>query len=340
LEARADPSFFQTWRWVGCLGAERYAGGRVLRAVADGRTVALALLGTRRGFHLNETGDPALDCVFMEHNGVLLDRDAPPGLLARCLAAAAGRCLTLSGVDGWHLAAAAGLRGRAVLHDATRPSPLVDLASLRQGGTGFLDSLSGNARQQLRRATRAAALSGPLALARAADAGEAHDWLDRLAALHQATWQARGRPGAFAAPHFGRFHHALIDRAHKRREVDLLRATAGTRVLGYLYNFRHRGRVSTYQSGFDYAGAAPHEKPGLICHHLAIEAALADGADSYDFLAGDARYKTSLANAGATLHWCRVVRVGSIAWMLGRLRGLGKGRGWQTADQQGGAPAG
>ena len=87
------------------------------------------------------------------------------------------------------------------------------------------------------------------------------------------------------------------------RNVDLLRVTAGSTVVGYLLNFNHAGQVSAYQSGFDYAAAGPHQKPGLTCHYLAIEDYRAAGAVTYDFLAGPDRYKQSLANAERPLHW-------------------------------------
>ncbi len=143
---------------------------------------------------------------------------------------------------------------------------------------------------------------------RAATAAEAHDWLDELATLHQATWKARGHPGAFANPFFGRFHHVLIDRGMPRGEIDLLRVTAGSRVVGLLYNFRYRGQALAYQGGFDYAGAGRHQKPGLTCHHQAIRLATIDGLNRYDMLAGEDRYKRSLAGDATALHWLEVGR--------------------------------
>jgi len=101
--------------------------------------------------------------------------------------------------------------------------------------------------------------------------------------------------------------------------VELLRIAAGARVLGYLYHFRRDGRVLAYQSGFDYAGAGPHEKPGLTCHALSIARALAMGERVYDMLAGAERYKQSLVprNADATsmLHW---VEMGTLRSWVGR----------------------
>ncbi len=153
---------------------------------------------------------------------------------------------------------------------------------MRAAGGDYLATLSANARYQLRRSARLyAARSGPLAIAAAAGEAEALAWLDALAALHGETWRRRGKPGAFAAPFALRFHRALVARALARGELELLHVAAGGETLGYLYNFRLRGRVYAYQSGFAPADGTAHAKPGLTCHHLAIERALAAGDRAY-----------------------------------------------------------
>ena len=353
LEARAEPSFFQSWAWVGCLAEERFADPVLLSAEEDGRTVALALFNrSRRPFapetlHLGESGAGVLDSVFVEHNGPLLERGREallPELLRAAMHApiaqatgapgqeAGGRRLVLSGVGAAQLRAAlAGHDGDRVCLLQTRPAPFVDLAALRRAGTGFLAGLSANTRYQLRRSARRYAGSGPLVVQRPAGLEEARAFLDGLAALHQATWRRRGLPGMFAAPAFLRFHRTLLARTLPRGELDLLRVAAGERVIGYLYNFRFRGRVLAYQSGFDYAGAGPHEKPGMTCHHLAIEACAAEGVERYDFLAGADRYKLSLASGSVPLHWLEIAPRWSVNGLLNRLQEFARGRaGWRA----------
>jgi CelD/BcsL family acetyltransferase involved in cellulose biosynthesis len=159
---------------------------------------------------------------------------------------------------------------------------------------------------------------GPLRFERAGTLEEAHAWLDALAELHGRSWRRRGQPGAFAAAFSRRFHHALIERALPRGELDLLRLSAGEVVLGYLYNFRLGGRIYAYQSGLNHDCAGRHGKPGLSCHAMAVEQALAAGDATYDFLAGAARYKLSLANASVPLFWVEAVPrwsvLGLLAW--------------------------
>lgn len=323
LEDRADASFFQGWTWVGCRAGDRFANAVVLRAEQGGALVGLALLNRARGrLWLGESGDPAWDAVYVEHNGPLLARGRAD-LLEPCLRALARGRLVLAGVDAAQLRAARAI-GVVRLRQSD-PAPYADLAALPAGEAAYLDSLSGNTRYQIRRSDRFYAMSGPIAVRRAATVDEAWAFLDALAVLHQATWTARGRPGAFARPEFRAFHRALLARAVPRGEAELLRIAAGARIVGYLYNFRHRGHVLAYQSGFDYADAGAHGKPGLTCHHAAIAEARRDGAIRYDFLAGDDRYKTSLSHGAVRLHWLEVAPRWSLAGVGFRARAGWKG---------------
>ena len=76
--------------------------------------------------------------------------------------------------------------------------------------------------------------------------------LDRMAELHQAVWEARGKPGSFSALFFCRFHYALIEVGIPRGEIALLKVLSGDTTIGFLYNFVWKGRMSAYQSGFAY----------------------------------------------------------------------------------------
>jgi CelD/BcsL family acetyltransferase involved in cellulose biosynthesis len=326
LEARwrsfavaAGASFFQDWTWVGCLAAERFPDPVLLEMFEDERLVGLALFNRRvsrfgsDALYLHESDDPVLDSIFTEHNGPLLAAAGPERirLMARFLTEAMqaplpdrggrSRRLVLSGV-GTDCAEAAALTGAHLTEESVRVAPYVDFAMLPPEQP-FIELLSRNTRQQLRRSNRLYAKHGPLTLSRAETVETALDYLSKLIMLHDITWQARGKPGAFATPAVRRFHHALIARGVPGKEVDLLRVTAGPVLVGYLMNFNHNGQVSAYQSGFNYSAVGPHLKPGLTSHYLAIEAYRAEGAAVYDFLAGADRYKLSLANAQRNMHW-------------------------------------
>jgi len=309
LERRADCSFFQSWAWTGCLAEERFTEPWLLSARRDGRLVALALFnrGPRAGLSrpvlLGESGRADLDSIFIEHNGLLLDRTEPADLAARCWSAAAEKF----GKAKWRISGVTETTGSALPADriarivAKRPAPYLELSP----DIDPLDGFSANTRQQLRRSLRAWAEIGPLTFT-IAPPGQADGYLEALADLHQRYWTSRGKPGAFAEPFFHRFHHALLNRASEHQSVDLIRVSAGDRVAGYLYNFVHDGWVAAYQSGFDFGPDAGRLRPGLVCHLMAIRHYRATGMRRYDFLGGEARYKRSLADAEIPLVWLDV----------------------------------
>lgn len=314
LETRAEPSFFQSWTWMGCLAGERFPDPVLVEVREGGRTVALALFNRRRGaLYLGESGDPAKDSIYIEYNGVLAETGREETLTGVCLRAARratrwpvigriwGPRVVLSGADSRTVAAArsAGRVYRSVSHG----SPFVDL---RQNGNHYLETRSPNTRQQIRRSDRGYAAAGAIEARRAETLTEALACLAALRLLHQAAWTARGQPGAFGNPFFEVFHRALIARGLPRGEIDLFHITAGARTIGYLYNFRHRGKSLSYQSGFAYSDARPREKPGLTCHHRAICFAAEWGAERYEFLAGRDRYKQSLSDREDRLYWVEI----------------------------------
>ena len=153
-------------------------------------------------------------------------------------------------------------------------------------------------------------------LDRAADRGEARNFFAELKELHIATWQSRGKPHAFSRPFFEAFHQELIERHVADGAVQLLRASAGSRLIGYLYNFRLSDRVYAYQSGFAYDERGA--RPGAVAHALAIRDAYRSGASAYDFLAGRNRLKESYATASAPMLW-EVVQQPRLAFRAERL---------------------
>lgn len=271
--------------------------------------------GCRTEWHLHTSGVPALDSVFIENNAPLVARDAPEvlPLVFACVATrgagrrfadrAAGCMIGLPGISAPVCAAVARLG--TFLVDAERVAPYRDLVRLRLGAGDLLPSISANARAQIRRSIRNYTAAGPLCVDRANTPGQALSYFEDLVRLHRAHWHRRGRTGAFDETTI-RFHRALIAAGLARGEIDLLRISAGVRTIGYLYNFVFDGVVSAYQSGFAYDDASRHEKPGLTCHYAAIGHYLArPEVVRYDFLAGAARYKTSLSDGSEPMFWAR-----------------------------------
>ncbi len=308
LERDADTSFFTSWTWVGCwlAGLPDTLMVRLLHAWRGGRTVGLAVVvarPTRRfavlpitTWHLHATGDPALDTLTIEHNGVLAERGDAAAIrtaMIEGLLRTGGRLYLPSlAPDQRDLANAA--PGRIVSsHDRT--ACVVDLAAVRSQHSGYLGLLSSNTRTQIRRSLKAFGQFGRLTLSVADDLDTARRYLARMRELHLATWRSRGVESGSGSPFAIAFHDRLLRTGMPRGEIQLVRVDAGDTEIGYLYNFLHRGRVSYYQSGLHYGLIDTHDRPGLVAHALLVEHNARNDAAVYDFLAGDYRYKRSLS---------------------------------------------
>jgi CelD/BcsL family acetyltransferase involved in cellulose biosynthesis len=337
LEPRSEASFFQSWGWIACwlrhLGSDRQPVAAI--ADRDGEVVGLGVFvpGRERRFgivrartlRLHESGEPALDPLYVEHNDLVAARACLPQVWTAVFAVLAGSGfwdeLVLGGLDGpaaGACIAAARAHGLDVVVRQRRAGAYLDLEGLRRSGRVFADGLSRNSRHQLVRARRLYEASGPLSLRSAETVDEALAMLDRLKLWHQTTWRRRGQPGCFATPAFESFHRELIRARFRYGEIRLACAAAGDRPFGYLYNFARGGRIYAYQSGFDYLQDG-RLKPGLLSHALAIEQAVRDGFAAYDFMAGENRLKASFASHWNEMVWLAVRRPSALSWLERRL---------------------
>jgi CelD/BcsL family acetyltransferase involved in cellulose biosynthesis len=260
---------------------------------------------TIHGLQLHAIGDAQKDIITIEYNGFLVDND-----WAGWVEADAIRFLLNGGVVNGHrrdelhlrnisaelehVVAASGFYYSALQR---KPSWRIDLAAIRAEGREYLEWLSANTRQQIRRSMRLYEKRGPLSVQAARSESEALEFLDGLKELHQRYWTSRGEPGAFAYPFFERFQKRLIQTCLPRGTVEILKVAAGSDVIAYVYNFIYRGHVYAYQTGFHYDDDS-RLKPGLVSHALCIDRHLHHGGRVYDFMAGEARYKANLGEPG------------------------------------------
>lgn len=359
LETRAAPSFFLTWSWIGnwlaSLG-EHVQQGWLLSARQQGRLVGLAvvfdapirrrLLPMGRAAYVNETGVAAFDSLSIEHNGFLLDTRfaaaVQQAMLARVFKAnPQWREVHVREAGAGMAEALLQSPGKTFRRAEVRECHFVDLAQVRARDGDYLSLLSAGRRAHIRRCLRAYAAVGPLQLTVAQDVPTALAYLDRLVVLHDQRRSERGGNSGFSGAFCRAFHERLVTDAVPRGEVQLIRVTAGSRELGYLYSFVHQGRVCFYQSGYDYHLLEPKFSPGLVTLVLAIGHNAKAGMGLFDFLAGSQAYKASLATDQAELTSWVVQRRSLLSlaemalrwkWRLTRrawalLRGVGKRNG-------------
>jgi CelD/BcsL family acetyltransferase involved in cellulose biosynthesis len=150
---------------------------------------------------------------------------------------------------------------------------------------------------------------GPVVLEAATTTPDALELFERLVSMNLA--RRRHEQSVFASERWVSFHRTLITRAFPIGGVQLLEVRAGHDAIGILYNFVDRGTIASYQSAFAFE-ADNRLKPGHVTHVLAIEAALREGFDVYDFLAADgpqgSRYKASMSTSTGRLAWAVIRR--------------------------------
>ena len=324
IEGDAEHDFFLGSTWIGAWLQAASPDGEWYLAASDGAPVAAAIFSKPRRhwrnplvdeYRLHETGNERTDGLYIEYNGILTRPEfARDSLRAFIGALRKKKTGPLQRLNRAHLIVSAASPTFTRLMQKTFPdmrifrkekSPFVALSRLRAENQPYLSALSGNARAQLRHARRDIEAIGPLALERASTVQQALAFLDELKPLHIARWRQLDKPSAFNNPVFEPFLKALITFGVPEGAVDVLRAKAGGKPFGYLVNFRHHGVCLNYTSGFAYDEFA-ELKPGLVTHLLAIEDADKNGSKSYNFLAGAARYKTSLSTDSDELCWLKL----------------------------------
>jgi CelD/BcsL family acetyltransferase involved in cellulose biosynthesis len=317
-------------RLMRCRSGDRTVG----LALLGSRQVRRHSIISSSGLHLNSTGDEHLDDITIEYNALLIDaqvhdavqsamlnhliNEVPawdechlPGMthVASELTAAPGtrlrqRVSTTFQVDLDRLGSESQAVARAT--SATGASDTTEAAASKTTGKDiedYLELLGQKPRYHIRRSLRQYALLGPLKLDAAQTLDQAHAFMAELQTLHSAYWASKGRSGAFLNTYVVSFHQQLIDAAFARGEVQVLRLSAGDKVISCMYNFVYQGKIYHYQSGINYTLFDGQDSPGLVSHAMAVSFNAAAGHRVYDFMAGDQQYKRSLCTDTGELHW-------------------------------------
>ncbi|MCC6259658.1 MAG: GNAT family N-acetyltransferase [Anaerolineales bacterium] len=327
LLARSAHSYFTSWGWISTwlnslprdLQLELIVG-------SINETPALAFFINRRkknkyGFlpsqtlALNATAVRRYDEIYAEYNSILYDpamlTDATQALeYVRNLAwdEFDFPWVSLKFTQDFNLLNAEKTLGVYSIQIDAATAFLVNLEKVRAVNLDFYALLSSNKRSQIRRSVKQYEADGGRILVREAETSEeALAMFENLVALHQAEWNNLNRPGAFSNPYVLQFHHDLIRSRFASGEIQLLQIYNESGNLGYLYCFVYCNQVLFYQSGFKYLPKNVY-RPGLVSHYYAIVHNASKGRAVYDFLAGDAPYKSSLSTDTTQMYKIRWVK--------------------------------
>jgi hypothetical protein len=284
--------------------------------------VGEALIVRHRAFHsrslfLNATGNAEVDRLYIEYNAMLgqnamLDQEDNAILLDAVLALLPKEWdeFSMPGLDVTSFPGnvlGQGTRFGEIEIERDVPSPYVDLEMVRQNNGDYISLLSKKTRYEDRRSHQAYAERGPVTLEVAQDQNMAFSIFDEMVSLHQKSWQERGETGVFASDFFLHFHRRLIQKRFDFGEIQLLRAKAGANTIGCLYSFVYHRKVYFYQSGFNYE-EDKRLTPGFTTLIEAVQYNAAIDNLHFDFLGGDANYKSKLCTHEQRLMWAKVQR--------------------------------
>lgn len=135
---------------------------------------------------------------------------------------------------------------------------------------------------------------GPIQL-KVIETKELDSSLDELSRLHIKHWRNHPLGSGFDNEAFVDFHKN-INSNYLNKKTAILKFTSHDTLLGYLYFFIDKQQVYFYLSAINYIDKHNNYKPGMVMHTMAMEHFATLNYLVYDFLAGDARYKTSLSN--------------------------------------------
>jgi len=143
--------------------------------------------------------------------------------------------------------------------------------------------------------------------------------MDAIVRLHGDRWGEES--AACRSPRFWRFHRELAERLHGSRRLSLLLMEIDGEIAAGRYDFVYNKILWNYQGGrllkFNDLSA------GIVMLAYSLQWAIERGLAQYDFLIGDAQYKTSWSSGTRQLVDLEAVHRRSPAAMAFRaMRGL------------------
>jgi CelD/BcsL family acetyltransferase involved in cellulose biosynthesis len=159
--------------------------------------------------------------------------------------------------------------------------------------------LSKNTRSQINRSNKILNELGDLVFRVVTDKNEIKYLYKDIAKIHIERWGNTAEGSGFTNDEFLTFHQQLLDKSDKNT-VQIAVLSLNNSPIGYLVNFVYKQKAYFYLSAltsFDNNKI----KVGLTLHEKTISYYREQGLKSYDFLAGEARYKDSLSSSQYTL---------------------------------------
>ncbi len=152
--------------------------------------------------------------------------------------------------------------------------------------------------------------------------------VDELIALHQDTWEARGKLGAFAGKRTD-FFRDIARRFLERGWLLLSRLEFDGQLAASQFAYCYRGRVYSYSMSINHD--FDDSSPGHMLREMILKHAIESGVTEYDFLWGDESHKYSWGaetRRDWNMYWFAAPRARVEQSMIDRLQ-----TGWQLTKR-------
>ena len=202
----------------------------------------------------------------------------------------------------------AGCRTRVI---PTGSSPYPELPSTLED---LLEQKSKNFRSQVRQSRNRLNRLGEVRVERLGDDLDLEEGFDELVRLHRARW---AEASSFDTDAKAEFHSQLSRRLAKKDQLFLSLLKVGGTTIGARYDFVYDDRIWCIQGGWDPEHSSA--RPGMFLTEDVISWGIDRGLREYDFLGGDADYKTRWSTGERGLV---TLVAANPATMRGRLYGL------------------
>lgn len=321
LEQQSNTSFFLSWDWISTwlnlhpspkslfLLTISHKNQLVCIGIFTEKQLTRCKLFNYKCLILHECGD-TLDNITTEFNSLLIHNKHQENITE------ALKDTFSSMLNHWDVISLPGLKNKtistsipahSIIHSHKKPHYWVNLDDIRLSSKDYLSHLSKNTRSQIKQTNREYKRFGPIEVTLAKNIQEAKEYFDKLIKLHETHWKSKHINSSFLEPPVLEFHKQLINKCFIKGHIILAHVKAGTTDLGYLYNFSYNNQNYAYQSGIK-----PQKdnklRPGLLMHRLLIEKLMNTNTQSYDFMAGEYRYKKSLSSHNANISWSFIMR--------------------------------
>lgn len=309
LHERASiASIFNSWIWQ-YQWWRVYGAGRALRlllALEDGELVGILALymqttsvmcmpvrmlrfvGTGGDTHPDDLG-PVIAPEREEEIALELARAA--------LRVAGADVVVMSDIDPRSLFPRALERAAAEMHRPSlrAPGERIAYVDLPPTWNDFLSSLTSDRRTRMKSARNKVNAAHTARFFVWNDAARLDQAVDRLVELHRSRWDEQGGGSkSFGSREYIEFHRGIIKSAYPRGWLRLYCLELDGEIAAITYCYRFRNRVYLMQAGFDPRRAKSN--PGKVLLGYALEHAIGEGNEVFDFLRGEHRYKDQLAS--------------------------------------------